>query len=401
MKNSIIIKLAYFIIMVIAISFSTSQNAFAQKKSRAKDEKVTNQKVKEDYGNTVTLVTSGTGKTKDDAIKNALRNALEQTYGTFVSANTQVVNDELIKDEIVSIASGNVQGYNEISSSETEDGFDVSLRVVVSIGKLVSFAENHGMNTELAGNTFMQNINLAKLNQENEISALNNLMEQLQTIKEKGLFDFEIKVSQPQKEYDDVFTVEAEVMAIPNKNYEAFWDVIDKTLSSLSMSPAENENYKTMGLKSYLYYYYPSDLKVRHRRLRKERVSPYDGAKPYILRNDLGDNRMTYGTSKDILDYIMISARSFEVFDNIETLITPILVRKDPRRYYKDEDTQVNIAGDMYIIQVKKTKDVHWFHSGLSDGSDQVASFTINYTGDKLSQLRNISIRPHKITEQK
>ena len=59
----------------------------------------------------VTLVCNGEGATKDEATLNALRSALEQTYGTFVSSNTVIVNDKLIKDEIISLGRGNIQNY--------------------------------------------------------------------------------------------------------------------------------------------------------------------------------------------------------------------------------------------------------------------------------------------------
>ena len=57
--------------------------------------------------NDVILTVSADGETKDEAIKMALRSAIEQAYGTFVSANTMLLNDELVKDEIVTISSGN------------------------------------------------------------------------------------------------------------------------------------------------------------------------------------------------------------------------------------------------------------------------------------------------------
>ena len=63
----------------------------------------------------VTLVVSGEGATKDEATKVALQSAIEQAFGTFVSANTQILNDELVKDEIVTVSSGNVKNYEYLS----------------------------------------------------------------------------------------------------------------------------------------------------------------------------------------------------------------------------------------------------------------------------------------------
>ena len=61
--------------------------------------------------NEVSLVVSGEGKNKEEATFNALRSAIEQAYGTFVSANTTILNDQLVADEIVSLSSGNIKKY--------------------------------------------------------------------------------------------------------------------------------------------------------------------------------------------------------------------------------------------------------------------------------------------------
>ena len=65
----------------------------------------------------ITLTVSSDGPTKDDAVKNALRTAIEQAYGAFVSANATILNDELVKDEIVTVSNGSIKDYKEISSA--------------------------------------------------------------------------------------------------------------------------------------------------------------------------------------------------------------------------------------------------------------------------------------------
>ena len=54
----------------------------------------------------VTLTTIGTGRNEDEATLRALRSALEQSFGTFVSENTTIINDELVRDEIASTSKG-------------------------------------------------------------------------------------------------------------------------------------------------------------------------------------------------------------------------------------------------------------------------------------------------------
>ena len=49
---------------------------------------------------TITLTVSAQGQTISEAKQNALRDAIEQAFGTFISSNTEILNDELLKDEI-------------------------------------------------------------------------------------------------------------------------------------------------------------------------------------------------------------------------------------------------------------------------------------------------------------
>lgn len=78
-----------------------------EKRNNAKTLDVTNDSGKE-YNSTnsndeVTLVVFGKAVDSEKATAVALRSAIEQAYGAFVSANTTILNDDLVKDEIVTI----------------------------------------------------------------------------------------------------------------------------------------------------------------------------------------------------------------------------------------------------------------------------------------------------------
>lgn len=141
----------------------------------------------------ITLVVSGQGGTKEDATANALRSAIEQAYGVFVSANTQILNDEVVKDEIATVASGNVLNYEELSCVTMADGsLYVTLSATVSIGNLITYAKSHGSSAEFAGQTFTMNMRMRKLNTENEYKALLALEEQVAMLA-RHCFDYEIE----------------------------------------------------------------------------------------------------------------------------------------------------------------------------------------------------------------
>ena len=112
-----------------------------------------------------TLVVSSDGATKEEATHLALRSAIEQAFGTFVSANTTIINDKIVKDEIATVTSGNIKGYEEVNATQLQSGrYYVTLKATVSIGNLVSYAKSKGSSCELAGATFAQNVKLYKAN---------------------------------------------------------------------------------------------------------------------------------------------------------------------------------------------------------------------------------------------
>ena len=197
---------------------------------------------------TVTLTVSGQGATKEEATANALRSAIEQAYGVFVSANTTILNDELIKDEIATVASGNIEDFQEISCVVTSEGETfVTLSATVAISKLQAYAKSKGSSTEFAGATFAMNMKMRELNKENEQKALVNMYYQLQELA-PNVFDWELNVGYPTIQADKNYKVPMTLTAKPNDASEAFYNILTNTLNSLSLTPTEIEEYNQVGL---------------------------------------------------------------------------------------------------------------------------------------------------------
>lgn len=84
-----------------------------------------------------TVVVTGMGINADKARQNAIRNAVEQVIGTYVSSDTIVQNSALIKDEILSYSGGYVQKSRIVSSEKSDDGLIlVKLEALVVSTKL-------------------------------------------------------------------------------------------------------------------------------------------------------------------------------------------------------------------------------------------------------------------------
>ena len=175
-KNGIIKQLSLVVMMLIA-GFNT---AFAQKD--------------------VELIATGDGTTKQQATLSALRSALEQTYGAIVSSNTKILNDELVKDEIVSISTGIVKKYTCLEEKELGGKWFVVVKAIVSTQKLITYAQSKGASVELAGATFAANERLKKLNEKNARIAFRNISEmQFQII--PSCLDFKITNVEEPRQY--------------------------------------------------------------------------------------------------------------------------------------------------------------------------------------------------------
>ena len=259
----------------------------------------------------ITLVTNGTGNTKEIAILNALRSAIEQTFGTFVSANTEVLNDDLVKDEIATVASGNVSKYNILSITKNENGlYDVSLQAAVSIGNLTNYAKSKGFQVELAGAEFVMNMKMRELNKKNELAAIDHLLKKIKSIASNGgLFSYELEKNEPVLIDNSKYGVKLKLLFYGNDNTKAFYDEVYNTIDALSLSQAEINEYKKVGLKYYVY----------NKQLIQKEENRFDKRDLYYLRNDF--RNFYFFDDEEQVSWLMPSlieqALQFDIYDNL------------------------------------------------------------------------------------
>lgn len=193
-----------------------------------------------------TLTVFGNGKTKDEATKLALRSAIEQAFGVFVSSNTQILNDNLISDEIATVSSGNIKHYEYISEQEKENGYSVALKVTVSINQLIQYAESKGSKAEFAGNIFAMDIAMYELNKKNEAYVINHLCKEISS-QIPYMYDYKISTLTPQKNKNNTWAIPIIISVITNKTTENICNTITNTFESISLSDKECNKYKEIG----------------------------------------------------------------------------------------------------------------------------------------------------------
>lgn len=176
------------------------------------------------------LTVFGDGPNKEEAIKVALRSAIEQAFGVFVSSNTKVINDDLVKDEIATVASGNIKHFDVISEDYRDGKCFVSVSAIVSVGKLINYCKQQGLASEatIDVESFLMNQKMKELNEKNKNMALRHLQEQKLMIYENAcngsvnFFDYQVQVGEPKSNGSGPIWVPCQIHIKLNDNYDKF-----------------------------------------------------------------------------------------------------------------------------------------------------------------------------------
>ena len=297
----------------------------------------------------VTLVALGKASDSEKATTMALRSAIEQAYGTFVSANTTILNDDLVKDEIVTISNGNIKSYEVLSDVKCEDGQDmVTVKATVCISKLVSYAKSKGASAEFAGATFAQSMKIKELYKQNEAKALENLLTQvkfmLPSCYDLGLSD----IGEPEESRNspNCYELAMYVDFKPNANTKVLCDLFLNTLKSLSLEESSRDQ--------------GSELRfIWVRTLNKEKLNKLIKEKEEKLNNlDTFFKEDNFTPLSDIHIFIRNSDEFEERFwtqlENITTAFQYSFVITD------------NLGGKSYVEPQKHNKVPHWKHQFVS-----------------------------------
>ena len=221
---------------------------------------------------TVTLTVSAQGQTISEAKQNALRDAIEQAFGAFISSNTEILNDELVKDEIVSVSNGNIQDYDVISEVELPNGsYATTLKATVSVTKLTSFVESKGVSVEFKGGLFAFNVNQQMLNEKNEVKAIKDLCQVIKNIADTS-FDYTITVSAPKSINNDnsKWKIPFYVSVFKNKNFDKLTQLLYETLKGLTLTNQELDDYRLIDKETYTVSIALSEIQYSQIFLRKK-----------------------------------------------------------------------------------------------------------------------------------
>lgn len=186
----------------------------------------------------VTLTVIGTGENEEKATLQALRSAIEQTFGAFVSANTTILNDKIVQDEIVSISTGNVTKYEKIAVVMLPNGHvSVSLNATIAINKLISYAQNKGVKAEFAGSTYATNAKLLHLKIQSIEKAYEIMVQQMEQIATE-MYTFDLTIGEP-KRVSNMYSFDCVVNVYSNIASNNFRNLFIRTMTEFKLNESE------------------------------------------------------------------------------------------------------------------------------------------------------------------
>ena len=323
----------------------------------------------QDSDKTVTLTVSGTGNTLEEAKTNALRSAIEQAFGAFISSKTEILNDSLVKDEIISVSNGNIQKFDVISQVEIPNiGYAMTINATVSISKLTSFAQSKGVSLEVKGGLFAANIIQQELNEKAELISLKNILNTSNEILKKS-FDYSIETDGSPAVYNDKYKLPLKIKIKLNKNFQNFRKYFFESLNGLSIDNNGLNNYKQIK-KSYYTIALYDDLYS----------SLGENYSLFYLRNELSINQVN-----NFLKEIRKSIFGFKVINNINSF--------DGEELYNDIKYESSSI-DCFILSFNTIHNGFEFVSNISGNND--SRFKMKLLGDSENKLKSFYLKKNE-----
>jgi hypothetical protein len=255
----------------------------------------------------VSIVTQGQGVSRQESIQIALRSAIEQAFGVFISSRTELLNDHLVNDEIITISNGNIKQYEVLNDLQiNEQQHSVTVKSIVSVNNLKTFCASKGIEAEIQGGLFAMNIKQKLLNERAEIVAIYNLCDVSMSLLTNSLnftsvrFDDPVMIDQE----NGLFNLGITVYAESNDNIKSYSSNLVNSLKSISIPREELNSYISTGVK---YYTIQFD---------EDKSELYFRNKASILALKM----LALRSSKSVID--------FELVSNVDTLMVQPIARK-------------------------------------------------------------------------
>lgn len=269
--------------------------------------------------------------------------------------------------------------------------YHVTLRAVVSSGKLISFARSKGSSVELAGSIMSMNAKLDKLYRENEAKVIHNLFTQAASMLPYA-FDYSIEIINTEVEpITNIHTVECQLEMKATKVAGEIYDLVHKTFEELCVAKEESEREDLDYLRNLLYKYHEAGGGIV-----LHMSSDTYARRAYVMRYAAGVPNYQ-GTIKLFEDAHWKFEYAWRISDGFKYNFTGL--DKDLERYnikgtYSNKDRL--IGGDVGVWDGdRKYYKIPIISRKYKEGEPiRHHKFSLKYSNDEISRVSQINISP-------
>lgn len=184
------------------------------------------------------VIADGYGPTPEAALQNALQNAVEQAAGAYVSSITEIENDEIVKDEVLSLSHGFIKEHRKLSESKFEADYKVVAAAIIVEKQMMERLEASGLKVDYNASGLVSKLKEWDKMKEDEYKMASALFD-IHELKNYGIiWDYNIQVNEPARK-GDKYTVTGTVTAKTNPNYTVEFFNLKNILSELALETEE------------------------------------------------------------------------------------------------------------------------------------------------------------------
>jgi hypothetical protein len=211
-KSSIMTFLNNRVLLLLSIFYCTS--FYSCSSSQPKASPLSTLKVSEGEKK---VVTSGYGRNPDAALTQALRNAVEEAVGTYITSTTLLENNELIEDKILSLSRGFIKDFKKLSEIKVGGETKVTVSAIVTGTQILETLKASGIKVKVAGKKMFQQFASLDRQMEDEYRLLYGLLKYLP---KEGPLNYKVEIlGQPVRNGGN-YELKVKVIGTINQNFK-------------------------------------------------------------------------------------------------------------------------------------------------------------------------------------
>jgi hypothetical protein len=184
------------------------------------------------------IVADGYGANPDEALKAALQNAVEQAAGAYVSSMTEIENDEIVKEEVLSLSHGFIKEHRKLSESNFGDEYKVVVAAIIVEKQMIKSLEASGVKVQYQTSGLVSDLKAWDNMKEDEYKMAQALFDVHQMKNYGIIWNYNLHMEEPTRSGTS-YAAKGTVTATTNSNYTTEFMNLKRILSELALETEE------------------------------------------------------------------------------------------------------------------------------------------------------------------